>query len=421
MNSRHEYWRSRTNVDIQIGLILEEFGADNIGIARVDDDPAGEPDYLYQRERILVRDEYLERVANELDRGGVPEEGGGLVAGVSLYILPREDPQRPDERDEVQTALSQIDEQVSTGIASPDHIVSITPGGHCPATEPEAPRYPRDPAPDPPVSRDVDAGRGVYIYVADTGLLPNTEDHPWLVGVRGKPDPRSPQRRQLIPPYAGHGTFVAGVARCMAPAVDIYVDDVFDKAGAKLESDAAMRIDEALDSGPDIIVLPGGGTTRQGRPHLTFQAFWENSLRHFKGVAFVVSAGNCGNRKPFWPAPFPWAVSVGALDTSRRRRAEFSNYGGSVDVYAPGTGIVNAYAVGTYQYQEAPKIGETSRFRGMARWSGTSFSAPVVAGLIAARMSTTGENGRRAAEALLAQAREQAVPYVGPVLLPADC
>jgi hypothetical protein len=54
----------------------------------------------------------------------------------------------------------------------------------------------------------------------------------------------------------------------------------------------------------------------------------------------------------------------------------------------------------------------------MARWSGTSFAGPLVAGLIAARTSTTGQTSRRAWLSLLDLAESQAVPGTGPVLYP---
>jgi subtilisin family serine protease len=260
----------------------------------------------------------------------------------------------------------------------------------------------------------------VFIYVADTGLLHSAHKHPWLAGVQGEEDPPGGAPVSPIVRYTGHGTFVAGVARCMAPVSKVYVSRDFSRAGALTEDLIVKRLGQALGVGANVINLSAGGTTRKNLPLLGFEAFWD-TYRHYNGVILVASAGNNSSRRPFWPAAFPQVVGVGALSADRRTRAFFSDFGPSADVYAPGQDLVNAFAEGTYKCEEPPHLGHPPRkFYGMAKWSGTSFSAPLVSGLIAARMSRTGENGRRAADALLARARAQAIPGIGPILLPCD-
>jgi subtilisin family serine protease len=99
-----------------------------------------------------------------------------------------------------------------------------------------------------------------------------------------------------------------------------------------------------------------------------------------------------------------------------QQRSWFSNYGSWVDVYAPGERIVNAYPRLRYRTMARGHKRDTSA--GVVRWSGTSFATPIVAGLVAARISRTGESGRLAAQVLLAAARSQHRPGVGPRLFP---
>jgi Subtilase family len=161
-----------------------------------------------------------------------------------------------------------------------------------------------------------------------------------------------------------------------------------------------------------VVNLSAGTYTRENWAPLGFFFLHE---RHHE-LTLVAAAGNDSTDREFFPAALDWVVGVGSIGADRQHRAWFSNYGDWVNVYAPGEGLVNAYATGEYTYHEPPKRPARQDFTGMARWDGTSFSAPMVAGLIAAEISGTGDPAPVATGRVLAAA--QPVDDVGQVLFP---
>jgi Subtilase family len=278
---------------------------------------------------------------------------------------------------------------------APDHWIHLAPTGAgriCPATEPaETGRW----QPWPKVTRDPDLGRDVTVVVIDSGWHTPAGDAngptPWLsVGVGGELD-----HDAVTTPlghYAGHGTFIAGIVKCLAPATTVHVLR-FMAGHAIRESDMVVALRRALDDyAPQLISLSAGAVTRRRRRPLSFELFWRNDLRHVDNCHLVAAAGNDGVTHPMWPAAFRWATGVGSLDHDGRV-SSFSNHGEPprVDVYAVGRNLVSAYPDGRYVCRESPDRGETRYFHsGMARWSGTSFSTPVVVGMIAAEMTRNG-------------------------------
>jgi Subtilase family len=396
-------------------------------------DDADDLHYLYREYAILARvneaDRVTERLGQILDEvgyGDIPEGDARAIRreelsrGLVRLTVPATPTLVPD-------LVARLDEDLWPGVAKPDHKVYVCPF-MCPATEPI--EVPGSAAPVP--APDSDAGRGapwggndgygVSVSIVDTGLIPGAAArHAWLTGVRGdQEDPYTTDSEGniVLAPYAGHGTFGAGVLRSVAPKASVYVEGAFSNAGADYESRLLSSLEDALDRDPDILVFTFTSATHRDQSLKTFDELYDRRISRTKGLVVLAPAGNDGTSRPRWPAAHPGVISVGALAANGRQRAPWSNYGRWVDVYAPGEDLVNAYPEGTYVCTEPPDVGERRQFDGMAMWSGTSFSTPLVAGLIAARMSQTGQNAQQAWESLQRFAGSQAIPGVGPVLYP---
>ena len=390
----------------------------------------GEVQFLYRRRTCLTRDVHADAVDSALravlpDGSDVSREGLGRewrLPGLTRMWWSG-DADRDAGTVDVMDAL---DARLGPGVARLDHLLYVCPHS-CAFIEPE--EVPAGTArPMPAVQTGQDArhpgcghGEGARVVIFDTGFLSSAvATNPWLHGVTGDEEPLPADGS--ITADQGHGTFVAGCLRAAAPGAAAHVirTATLDRGiGGAFESELAGRlVTDLAGAAADIVVFSFAGNSRNELPMIAFEVAYETSLRYRKDLVIVAPAGNDGVAQPFWPGAFPWVLSVGALAENWRDRASYSNSGPTVDVYAPGSRIVNAYATGDYVCAWPPNVGQRRRFDGSAIWSGTSFSAPLVAGLLASRMSTTGQNSRRALHSLLEIADGQAVPGVGAVLLP---
>ncbi len=167
----------------------------------------------------------------------------------------------------------------------------------------------------------------------------------------------------------GHGTAVAGTVAAASNnnigvagvnwASRIMPLVVVDEDDFATYSDMAAAIQYAADHGVRIINMSVGGSSSSYTLQNAADYAWN------KGAVIFAAAMNAGASAPYYPAACNHVVSISATDTADHL-ASFSNYGNWITLSAPGTSILTTMKGGGYGY-----------------WNGTSFSAPITAGVAA--------------------------------------
>jgi subtilisin family serine protease len=355
-------------------------------------------EFLYRPRQLLVAPQDVERVVRRLRELGYQVTVTEGFAGVLRLVFDREV--------DIPRIVTQLRDQRQRPDEPPPAVQPhhVTVGHDNIMGNPDGPPVAAPPLPDPPTDHLTD-GKGVLVGVCDTGIWRDAGAfHPrWLHGAYvPEPDDEDALYKygDVLALQGGHGTFVAGVLRQAAPGVRFDPEAALADSGIGDEEMLVGAIDR-LDKRTSIINLSLGCFTQDDVPPLPIV---NRLARLGPDVVVVASAGNAGVNRPSWPAALPDVIAVAAVtrDGDTVAAADYSNFGSWVDACADGE-RTSTYVTGRLELPGQPPI----VFPGFARWAGTSFAAPYVAGRLAAMMTAHGYTAAEAGKKLLAGARWQ--------------
>jgi serine protease AprX len=204
----------------------------------------------------------------------------------------------------------------------------------------------------------------------------------------------------------GHGTFVAGIAAGGAdgytgatPQAPLVSLDVMDDHGVARTSDVIAACQWILQNKAQYNIRVANFSLHASNQSHFFQDPLDQAVEKlwFNGVTVVAAAGNYGlgdkpSGVPFAPGNDPFVITVGAIDIGGTKNirddvnAPWSAWGRTLDGFMkPDLAAPGRYMVGpvpgnsTLAVERADKIAAP----GYIQLSGTSFSAPVIAGAAA--------------------------------------
>jgi Subtilase family len=377
---------------------------DHIAHAEHPDDPGRH--YHYVRDQLVVAHDDLGELRGALGRRVGVEEAVSLEElGLALVQL-------HDARGQVPELVDRLHQGRDRAAlwAAPNYVLGPCSHAHLsgsipqPTTESLAPFA---------AGAGAAAGAGVTVAVLDSGAALG---HPWFAGrVGGDLEGAELDARGRLQCNSGHGTFVAGMVLRRAPGARVTAHKVFDDGMIVDDFAVARRLLDLAASDAKVVNLAIGGYTHDDLGMVAISAALRHLFERRPDIVVVAAAGNDATNKPCFPAADHRVVAVGAVrqdGSGRWRRACFSNYGPWVDACAPGVGLLS-----TFVDHDGPMVpnevltqclgqlgGEdrmpAGRFTGWARWSGTSFAAPVVAAEIAVAIAE-GRSGPEAARHVL--------------------
>lgn len=245
-------------------------------------------------------------------------------------------------------------------------------------------------------------GQGVKVAVIDSGIQ---EDHEDIKAAAGKNFCGGAAGTAYNVDNGSHGTHVAGIIGAVAennkggagiaPQATVRSYCVMTKAsGGKSGSgaDIMRAVNAAVSDGNDIINMSLGGPMYSGQ----YAQVIDNAYK--KGVAVFAAAGNDDSDAYHFPAAYPGAISVAAVDENGAR-AYFSCFGSTIKLAFPGYRIYSTIPSG-YGYM-----------------NGTSQATPAAAGtaavILSADESIRKKSGKARVDALLSKMRSSTTKSSG--------